>query len=75
MPRPAGRWLDGPPRDAQDRADPATVPGPGGGTALRGCGHLPPPDRTVPRTLESVQMDGSAPRVAHDPDALQLTAG
>ncbi len=60
--------------DPRDWADLATVLGPGGGTALRGYGHRPPPDWRVLRTLETVQMDGSALRVAHDPDAVRLTA-
>ncbi|WP_324198351.1 GNAT family N-acetyltransferase [Nocardia beijingensis] len=60
--------------DAQDWADLATLLGPGGSTALRGYGHVPPDGWTVLDEVDSVQMDGAAPRVAHDPELEVLTA-
>ncbi|GAB2545162.1 GNAT family N-acetyltransferase [Nocardia heshunensis] len=60
--------------DQQDWADLAALLGPGGVTALRGHGHVAPQGWTTLDTIESVQMDGSALRVAHDPDLEVLTA-
>nr|WP_246461873.1 GNAT family N-acetyltransferase [Nocardia transvalensis] len=60
--------------DERDWADLATVLGPGGSSGLRGFGHVPPPEWTVLDELPSVQMDGSALRVAPDPDLEVLTA-
>ncbi|MFE3190663.1 GNAT family N-acetyltransferase [Nocardia sp. NPDC059240] len=60
--------------DEQDWADLATLLGPGGVTAVRGRGHVPPDGWTVLDTIGSVQMDGSGLRVAHDPDLEVLTA-
>ncbi|WP_324193855.1 GNAT family N-acetyltransferase [Nocardia blacklockiae] len=60
--------------DDQDWADLAALLGPGGVTGLRGFGHTPPPGWTVLEQLDSVQMDGSALRVAADPDLTVLTA-
>lgn len=60
--------------DEQDWADLATVLGPGGVTALRGYGHVPPQGWTVHDALDSVQMDGSALQVAHDPELELLSA-
>jgi ribosomal protein S18 acetylase RimI-like enzyme len=68
------RFVGHPPvLDAQDWADLATVLGPGGGTGLRGHGHVPPADWTLEREIDSVQMDGSGLRVAPDPAAEVLT--
>ncbi|MFJ1455747.1 GNAT family N-acetyltransferase [Nocardia sp. N2S4-5] len=58
----------------QDWADLATLLGPGGSAGLRGGDHAPPPGWTVLDRLASVQMDGSALRVADDPDLEVLTA-
>ncbi|MFQ6392834.1 GNAT family N-acetyltransferase [Nocardia sp. KC 131] len=58
----------------QDWADLATLLGPGGSTALRGHGHVPPQGWTVVNELASVQMDGAALRVADDPEFDILTA-
>ncbi|MFJ4655791.1 GNAT family N-acetyltransferase [Nocardia sp. NPDC088792] len=60
--------------DDQDWTDLATLLGPGGGTALRGFGHVPPSGWVVRGAFGSVQMDGSALRVAPDPDLDVLTA-
>jgi ribosomal protein S18 acetylase RimI-like enzyme len=60
--------------DEQDWADLATLLGPGGSTALRGYDHVPPDDWTVLNEFGSVQMDGTALRVAHDPELEVLTA-
>lgn len=69
------RFVGHPPElDDRDWADLATALGPGGATALRGTGHVPPPDWQVIQEFRSVQLDGSALRVAHDPELLVLTA-
>ncbi|MEU2040061.1 GNAT family N-acetyltransferase [Nocardia niwae] len=69
------RFVGHPPvLDAQDWADLATLLGPGGSTALRGYGHMPPDEWTVLHEMDSVQMDGTALRVAHDPELDVLTA-
>lgn len=60
--------------DGQDWADLATLLGPGGVTALRGYGHVVPDGWTVVQELDSVQMDGTGLRVAHDPGLEVLTA-
>ncbi|WP_153341369.1 GNAT family N-acetyltransferase [Nocardia aurantia] len=60
--------------DTPDWADLAELLGPGGGTGLRGYGHVPPPEWTVVRELASVQMDGSGLRCEFDPEAEVLTA-
>ncbi|WP_433734198.1 GNAT family N-acetyltransferase [Nocardia sp. CA-129566] len=60
--------------DDQDWADLATLLGPGGSTALRGYGHVLPEGWTVLDEFGSVQMDGTALRVAHDPELDVLTA-
>jgi ribosomal protein S18 acetylase RimI-like enzyme len=68
------RFVGHPPElDHQDWADLATVLGPGGTTGLRG-GHVPPPEWTVLDEIGSVQMDGTALRVASDPGLDTLTA-
>ncbi|MCX4097585.1 GNAT family N-acetyltransferase [Nocardia sp. alder85J] len=68
------RFVGHPPQlDNQDWADLATLLGPGGGTGLRGYGHVPPPGWEVLREIDSVQMDGSALRVAPDPEVIALT--
>ncbi|WP_405495809.1 GNAT family N-acetyltransferase [Nocardia sp. NBC_00511] len=66
----------GHPRTFADRDwdDLATVLGPGGATALRGLDFVPPADWTVLDSFGSVQMDGSALRVAADPELEILTA-
>lgn len=58
----------------QDWTDLATLLGPGGSAGLRGPDHVPPPGWTVLDRLDSVQMDGSALRVADDPALEVLTA-
>ncbi|MFE9323400.1 GNAT family N-acetyltransferase [Nocardia sp. NPDC052278] len=69
------RFVGHPPvLDEQDWADLATLLGPGGSTALRGEGHVPPDDWTVLNEFGSVQMDGTALRVTHDPELEVLTA-
>jgi ribosomal protein S18 acetylase RimI-like enzyme len=69
------RFVGHPPvLDEQDWADLATLLGPGGSTALRGHGHVPPDGWTVLDEMDSVQMDGTALRVAHDPELEVLTA-
>lgn len=69
------RFIGHPPiLDEQDWADLASLLGPGGSTALRGYGHEPPSGWTVLGEMGSVQMDGSALRVAHDPEFEVLTA-
>lgn len=69
------RFVGHPPvLDEQDWADLATLLGPGGSTGLRGGGHVPPDGWTVLQELKSVQMDGSALRVADDPEFEVLTA-
>ncbi|WP_280408887.1 GNAT family N-acetyltransferase [Nocardia brasiliensis] len=69
------RFFGHPPElDEHDWADLATLLGPGGGTALRGEGHVPPAGWTVLDTVETVQMDGTALRVAPDPEFEVLTA-
>ncbi|WP_026343209.1 GNAT family N-acetyltransferase [Nocardia sp. BMG111209] len=69
------RFVGHPPvLDERDWADLAELLGPGGGTGLRGDGHVPPPDWTVVREMASVQMEGSGLRVAPDPAAEVLTA-
>lgn len=59
--------------DERDWDDLAGLLGPGGVTALRGRGHVPPEGWTALDTIESVQMDGTGLRVAHDPDLEVLT--
>ncbi|MET9027923.1 GNAT family N-acetyltransferase [Nocardia sp. NPDC004168] len=69
------RFVGHPPvLDERDWADLATLLGPGGSTALRGYGHVPPDGWTVLNHMDSVQMDGTALRVAHDPELERLTA-
>ncbi|MGQ4615213.1 GNAT family N-acetyltransferase [Nocardia sp. R7R-8] len=69
------RFVGHPPRlDEQDWTDLATLLGPGASTALRGFGHEPPDGWTVLNHLDSVQMDGTALDVAHDPELEVLTA-
>ncbi|MGY2113093.1 GNAT family N-acetyltransferase [Nocardia gipuzkoensis] len=69
------RFVGHPPvLDRQDWTDLATLLGPGGSTGLRGHGHVPPDGWTVLNELDSVQMDGTALRVAHDPELEILTA-
>ncbi len=58
----------------RDWTDLATLLGPGGSTALRGDGHVPPVGWTILHELDSVQMDGSALHVADDPELETLTA-
>ncbi|MFD6162552.1 GNAT family N-acetyltransferase [Nocardia sp. NPDC060256] len=60
--------------DDQDWADLATLLGPGGSTALRGAGHVPPAGWAVLQDVRSVQMDGTGLRVAEDPEFEVLTA-
>jgi ribosomal protein S18 acetylase RimI-like enzyme len=68
------RFVGHPPElDERDWADLATLLGPGGTTGLRGA-HVPPPGWTVLDEVGSVQMDGTALRVAHDPGLETLTA-
>ncbi|MFI9504809.1 GNAT family N-acetyltransferase [Nocardia sp. NPDC052566] len=69
------RFVGHPPvLDEQDWADLAALLGPGGVTGLRGSGHVPPEGWTVVDAIGSVQMDGSALRVADDPEFEVLTA-
>ncbi|MEU2093085.1 GNAT family N-acetyltransferase [Nocardia beijingensis] len=69
------RFVGHPPvLDERDWADLATLLGPGGSTALRGHGHVPPDGWAILRDMDSVQMDGTALRVAHDPALEVLTA-
>ncbi|WP_369635274.1 GNAT family N-acetyltransferase [Nocardia sp. JMUB6875] len=69
------RFIGHPPAlDEQDWADLATLLGPGGSTGLRGAGHELPDGWTVLAEFGSVQMDGTALRVAHDPELEVLTA-
>ncbi|WP_308162858.1 GNAT family N-acetyltransferase [Nocardia alni] len=68
------RFVGHPPQlDQQDWADLAVILGPGGATGLRGAGHVPPDGWTVLDEKGSVQMDGTALRVAHDPELEVLT--
>ncbi|MEV6771952.1 GNAT family N-acetyltransferase [Nocardia sp. NPDC051030] len=63
------RFVGHPPElDEQDWEDLASILGPGGSTGLRGSGHVLPPGWTVLAEFGSVQMDGSALEVAHDPE-------
>ncbi|WP_433654493.1 GNAT family N-acetyltransferase [Nocardia sp. CA-128927] len=59
--------------DEQDWTDLATLLGPGGSTALRGAGHVPPAGWTVLQDVATVQMDGTGLRVAADPEFEVLT--
>ncbi|MFE9581471.1 GNAT family N-acetyltransferase [Nocardia sp. NPDC006044] len=68
------RFVGHPPvLDEQDWIDLATVLGPGGSTGLRGTGHVLPAGWTVLQEVGSVQMEGSALRVATDPEFAVLT--
>ncbi|MQY23895.1 GNAT family N-acetyltransferase [Nocardia macrotermitis] len=68
------RFVGHPPvLDARDWSDLAALLGPGGSAGLRGY-HVPPPGWTVLDEIGSVQMDGTALAVAHDPDLEILTA-
>ncbi|MBL1078686.1 GNAT family N-acetyltransferase [Nocardia sp. 2] len=60
--------------EERDWTDLAALIGPGGSTGLRGHGHEPPAGWTVLDEFGSVQMDGTALEVAHDPDLEILTA-
>ncbi|MCU1642937.1 MAG: hypothetical protein JWN03_3212 [Nocardia sp.] len=69
------RFIGHPPvLEEQDWADLAAVLGPGGGTALRGHGHVLPDGWTLLDQFGSVQMDGTGLEVAHDPELEVLTA-
>ncbi|MEU8894745.1 GNAT family N-acetyltransferase [Nocardia sp. NPDC048505] len=68
------RFVGHPPAlDDRDWVDLAALLGPGGTTGLRGARHVPPAGWTVLDHVGTVQMDGSALRVAPDPELEVLT--
>ncbi|WP_109526164.1 MULTISPECIES: GNAT family N-acetyltransferase [Nocardia] len=73
-PQVAGFIAHPPAPEAEDWADLAGFLGPDGTAGLRGESYALPSDWTVLQELDSLQMDGTALRVAHDPELEVLTA-